>query len=231
MPTVLITGANRGIGLELSYQYLTLGFNVISTCRLVNNASQLQTLKQRFQNTLQILALDLLSEDSIKNFQKLIHNLPIDIFISNAGVYGPRNVSLGNITSKDWINVLTINTVSPLLLTQQILENIKLGQEKKIIFISSKVGSIKENTGGGVYAYRSSKTALNQVVKSLSIDLESDKIGAFSIHPGWVKTDMGGPNATIDTKTSVAGMIRVISNLTFKDTGSFFNYDGEVIAW
>ena len=143
----------------------------------------------------------------------------------------PKNIEFGNFDAKEWLDVFNINTIAPLLITQKILKNLRLGKDKKLVFISSKVGSIEDNTGGGMYIYRTSKTALNQIIKSLSIDFKDENFITVALHPGWVQTNMGGPNALIDTKTSVKGLIEVIDNLTPKNSGKFYNYDGSPIPW
>ena len=117
------------------------------------------------------------------------------------------------------------------MLTQLLIENFRSGSERKLVYVTSKMGSIDDNTGGGSYIYRSSKTALNQVVKSLANDLAEEGFTAVVIHPGWVQTDMGGPNALIDTATSVSGMIGVIDGLKTGDSGQFYNYNGTLIPW
>ena len=156
---------------------------------------------------------------------------PIDVFINNAGVYGPRDSVFGKVDEAEWLSVLRINALAPLFLTQLLIENFRRGELKKLLYITSKMGSIEDNRGGGSYVYRSSKAALNAVVKSISVDLEPEKMAVAVLHPGWVRTDMGGPNGLIDTKTSVGGMVQVIRNLNLESSGVFFNYDGNVIPW
>ena len=228
--SILITGTNRGIGLEFVKHYLKNNEKVIATCRNTNNANDLLELKNTTSN-LSLVELDVSNPNSINEFASKIIDQPIDTFINNAGVFGPRNNEFGNFNAKEWLDVFNINTIAPLLITQKILKNLRLGKNKKLIFISSKVGSIEENTGGGMYIYRSSKTALNQVIKSLSIDFKNENFIAAALHPGWVQTDMGGPNALIDTKTSIKGMADVIDNLVLKNSGRFYNYDGSLIPW
>ena len=121
--------------------------------------------------------------------------------------------------------------IAPLTVTQSIIENIKKGSDKKIYFLSSQLGSIEDNTSGGMYIYRSSKTALNQVVKSLSVDLKPMGITVISLHPGWVKTDMGGPNAPVSIDESIKGMMKVIDTTDIRNTGTFLNYDGKRLPW
>lgn len=228
--TILITGTNRGIGLEFVKHYLKNNENVIATYRNKNSAKDLLELKNTTSN-LSLVELDVSNPNSINEFALKITNQPIDTFINNAGVFGPRNNEFGNFNAKEWLDVFNINTIAPLLIIQKILKNLRLGKDKKLVFISSKVGSIKENTGGGMYIYRSSKTALNQVIKSLSIDFKGENFIAAALHPGWVQTDMGGSNALIDTKTSVKGMTEVINSLDMKNSGKFYNYDGSSISW
>ena len=228
--SILITGTNRGIGLEFVKHYLKHNEKVIATYRNKNNAKELLELKKT-TNNLSLVELDVSNPNSINEFSSTITDQPIDIFINNAGVFGPRNNEFGNYNAKEWIEVFNINTIAPLLIMQKILKNLRLGKNKKLIFISSKVGSIEENTGGSMYIYRSSKTALNQVIKSLSIDFKNENFITVALHPGWVKTDMGGPNALIDTKTSIKGMAEVIDSLVLKNSGRFYNYDGSSIPW
>ena len=228
--SILITGTNRGIGLEFVKHYLKNNEKVIATCRNRTSAKDLLELKNTTSN-LSLLELDVSKPNSIDEFTSKIANQPIDTFINNAGVFGPKNIEFGNFNAKEWLDVFNINTIAPLLITQKILKNLRLGKDKKLVFISSKVGSIEDNTEGGMYIYRTSKTALNQVIKSLSIDLKEENFIVVALHPGWVQTDMGGPNALIDTKTSVKGMTETIDNLTSKNSGKFYNYDGSAIPW
>ena len=228
--SILITGTNRGIGLEFVKHYLKNNEKVIATCRNKNSAKDLLELENTTSN-LSLLELDVSKPNSIDEFTSKIADQPIDTFINNAGVFGPRNIEFGNFNAKEWLDVFNINTIAPLIITQKILKNLRLGKDKKLVFISSKVGSIEDNTEGGMYIYRTSKTALNQVIKSLSIDFKDENFITVALHPGWVQTNMGGPNALIDTKTSVKGMIKVIDNLTPKNTGKFYNYDGSSIPW
>ncbi len=231
MKNVFITGANKGLGLEFVRQYLENGRKVLATCRDLKAAFELVNLKKKYDGRLEIMDLDLFSDESINKLSEILSDTPIDLFVNNAGIMGVRNLKLGEVSAGSWGEVFRVNTIAPVLLVQNLLENICLGQERKMIFISSRVGSIQENTGGAMYAYRSSKTALNQVVKSLSIDLFDRGVSSVALHPGWVLTDMGGPNALIDVKTSVTGMISVINSISNSDSGKFFNYDGSIIKW
>ncbi len=230
MTTILITGTNRGIGLEFTRQFLARGARVIATCRNIEAASELKQL-QSSHDGLEIRQLDVASTESMQDFVKQLADTPIDIFINNAGVYGPSNVKFGEVDAQMWADVLQVNSIAPLILSQLLMPNLRLGKDKKMLYLTSKMGSIGDNSGGGSYIYRSSKTALNSVIKSLAIDLAAEGFNAAVLHPGWVLTDMGGPNALIDTKTSVTGMLKVVDELDSESSGSFFNYDGSIIAW
>lgn len=225
MSLILITGANRGIGLEFTRQYLSRGERVIACCRNPDQASELQSL---VCPELDIISLDVSDEAAIASLPGQLGGRKIAVFINNAGVYGSKQ-SLDQIDSSEWVEVFRVNTMAPLLLTRVLLPHMDEGA--KLAFLSSKMGSITDNTSGSTYVYRSSKTALNQVVRSLSHDLDGLGMRVVALHPGWVKTDMGGPNALIDAETSVIGLISVIDKLDESTSGHFFNYDGTEIPW
>ena len=231
MANALITGTNKGLGLGLTKTLLHKGYKVFATCRNIVKAKELEELRKRFPDKLIILQVDVVEPNAGKNISNSLNGEPIDLFVNNAGVIGPGTQRFGGVTSTDWLEVLKVNLVAPLLISQSLIKNVDEGLEKKIFFLSSKVGSIADNTGGGMYIYRSSKTALNQVVKSLSIDLLSRRISVIALHPGWVRTDMGGPNALISIEESVNGMASVIAKKNLEDSGKFFNYDGKEIPW
>ncbi|MDH3474704.1 MAG: SDR family oxidoreductase, partial [Rhodospirillales bacterium] len=157
-------------------------------------------------------------------------DLAVDLLINNAGVYGPRD-DTKKVAFDRWGEVFEVNTIAPLRVAQRFLEQVARSERKLIVNISSRMGSIGDNTGGGEYIYRSSKAALNMVVKSLSVDLAGRGVTVVAFHPGWVQTDMGGPSAVITPEESVAGMRAVIEGLTPADTGRFLNYDGSEIPW
>ena len=246
MKTILVTGTNKGIGLEFARQYLNDGFKVIATCRNLSKLDGLDRLVNSFPDRISIYQMELLDEKSIESFSSKIKDIPIDIFINNAGLtFGySRNAKLSNtgislnklntfgyIKSENWLPIFKANCIAPLLLTQLLYRNFLLGNQKKIVFISSKPASITENTGGSMYMSRSSRSALNQVIKSLSVDLIKEGISVASISPGWVKTDSGGINALIDVHTSVTGIKKIINELTLENTGNFWDYNGEFIPW
>ena len=229
MKTLVITGANRGIGLELVKQYLQEGWQVIAGCRAPESAPDLNALNET--GSLMVMPLDVANATSRESFCRAIGGMPVHLFINNAGVYGPKHSALGNIDESVWMDVLRVNSVAPLKMVELLQQNLVAAGNATIAVLSSKMGSMGDNGSGGSYIYRSSKAAINAVVKSLSVDLADDKIKVVALHPGWVQTDMGGPNALINVQTSVSGLKRVINNLTDQQSGSFMSYDGTLIPW
>jgi NAD(P)-dependent dehydrogenase (short-subunit alcohol dehydrogenase family) len=231
MPTVLITGANRGLGLEFCRQYAEKGWDVIACCRNPVQAGELNELSQRYA-FIQIEALDVAQFDEIDNLSTKLSDSCIDVLINNAGIYGDQsNHRFGQLDYQAWLNNLIVNAQAPIKMAEAFLPQIKLGSKKLIVNISSLMGSVSDNDSGGSILYRSSKAALNASMKSLSIDLRSQGVGVLIFHPGWVKTDMGGANALIDAKTSVGGMCAVIDNFTLVQSGAFIKYDGKPMPW
>ena len=229
-PTILITGANRGIGLQLTEQFAQDGWQVLACCRNPTDTSQLQALIDR-DLPIELHALDVTNYEQMATLADQLGNRPIDILLSNAGIYGPKGGSFGEVDAEKWRQVLEVNTIAPLMLVQAFVGQVAASQQKLVAIISSKVGSIADNSSGGSYMYRSSKTAVNQVVKSLSIDLASRDITVMSLHPGWVKTDMGGPNAEISTDESVSGLTSILQSAKLAQSGQFIEFDGCSIPW
>lgn len=227
---LLITGANRGIGLALTKAFLAAGWQVYATCRDIKNAKALKQLQSATGN-LTLLELDVTDHQAITALSQDLADVSLDLLINNAGYYGPKGYGFGNTDVDEWRKVFEINTIAPLKIAEAFYPQLKANQPGIIACLSSKVGSMAENTSGGGYIYRSSKAALNSVVKSLSNDLLPEGIIAVALHPGWVQTEMGGPNALIDTETSATGLKTVIDNLTEAQSGGFYNYDGSVIPW
>ncbi len=226
MPTVLITGANRGIGLELCRQYAISDWRVIATCRNPINVGALAKLTGQID----VYSLDVNNKSQLLTLADELSNISLDVLINNAGIYGTRYKGLENFDLKNWLKVFETNTIAPLNVAKAFLSNECL-LTGKIVTLTSKMGSIKDNTSGDAYVYRSSKAALNSVMKSLAIELSPISIPVTVLHPGWVQTDMGGENAAISVKESVSGLRRVISDLGMHNSGKFFNYDGKEIPW
>lgn len=230
MDTILITGCNRGIGLEFVKQYAQDDWRVYATCRQPDSAQELQSLSKRYPS-ISVHALNVDVEKEILALSEELSDIKIDVLLNNAGIYAAGGKQFGEVDKAIWLKAIEVNTIAPLLMAQAFIDHVLRGNQKIVATVSSKVGSIDDNTSGGGYAYRSSKSAVNQVMKSLSIDLKPKGIKTVSLHPGWVKTDMGGPNALIDTEESVAGMRNVISHLTPEQSGQFINYNGTPIPW
>ena len=221
MPTVLITGASRGIGREFAKQFAADGWRVIATCR---NPDQ-------YDGDGEVHALDVTDATSVAALGQALAGEAIDLLINNAGMYGPRSLPFDELDYDAWEQVMRTNLMGPMRVTAALAGPVMASKHKKMVFISSKVGSIADNSSGGSYIYRSSKTALNMAVKSLSLDLSGKGVITLLLHPGWVQTDMGGASAPIDAVTSVTGMRAVIDRAGAANSGRFFNYDGNELPW
>lgn len=220
----LVTGANRGLGLEFVRQLATRGENVIATARNPEGATALNALDVRVE------ALDVGDPDSVAAFAARLGDRPIAVLINNAG-YGVRSVPLEELDVEALDVFFQINTLGPLRVTRALLPNLRAGSKRRIAHVTSKMGSITDNGSGGAYGYRASKAALNAINKSLSIDLAPEGFTSVVLHPGWVQTDMGGPSAAIGVEESVRGMLSVVDGLGADHNGRFFNYDGSELPW
>ena len=230
MPTVLITGANRGLGLEFARQYLADGWQVYATCRDPASASELRQLAEDSGERLRILAMDVTDARSVKAAAELAGE-PIDLLLNNAGVGGARNQTIGSIDYEAWAKVLDVNTMGPLRVSEAFVDHVARSERKLIVTLTSGMGSIADNTSGGSIAYRSSKAAVNMVMRSLAIDLGPRGITCVVVNPGWVRTDMGGPHASLTPAESVMRLRRLIDTLGPAHSGKFFNHDGREYAW
>ncbi|MDO9424910.1 MAG: SDR family oxidoreductase [Methylobacter sp.] len=231
MATVLITGANRGLGLEFCRQYAAEGWNVIACSRNPDDAFDLNNLASRHP-IIQLEQLDVSEFEQIDALSRKLSDCCIDVLINNAGVYGDKKSGgFGRLDYQAWTNSLLINTQAPIKMAEAFLEQIKRSDKKLIVNISSLMGSIADNTGGGSILYRSSKAALNAAMKSLAIGLKDQSVGVLTFHPGWVKTDMGGPNGLINAEESISGMRALIESFSLDQSGSFVKYDGTPLPW
>jgi len=227
MPTVLITGSNRGLGLEFARQYAAAGWKVLATCREPQNAAELNAVA----GEIQVLPLDVSDFLAIDTVSRILSAEKIDLLLNNAGLNGSSAIAFGETDYEDWSEVFRVNTQAPLKMAECFVEQVANSDKKLIVSLSSRLGSIGENDEGEQYTYRSTKAALNAVNKSMSVDLAERGITAVVLHPGWARTDMGGPDAAVDPVDSVTGMRAVIDNLTSADGGSNFSYDGSSIDW
>ena len=219
MPHVLITGANRGLGLEFARQYKEVGWDVVATAR--QSSPELEALGVRVE------ALDMQDLDAVERFGDRLERL--DLLIANAGTYGPREVTSAD-EAREWAETFVTNTIAPFLLAQSVLPLVEASRGK-LIAVSTKMGSIEDNNSGGFIAYRSSKAALNAAWRSLAIEARGRGVAAAVLHPGWVQTRMGGASAPLEPEESVTGMRRVIDGLGLEQSGGFFSYDGTTVPW
>ena len=225
MSNILIIGANRGLGLEFAKQYSELGHYVFATTRNKSKSDQLVAIT----NTT-VLELDLNKDKSIDSFIDEMSSIKIDILIHNSGIFRDEQLS-EDLEIDAWMNEMRINAITPIIVARKLKQNVLEGKDKKIIFISSQMGSIDDNYSGRFYFYRSSKSALNYAAKSLAIDWKDKNISVLMLHPGWVKTDMGGESAKLEIPDSIQRMIQVISDLNLETSGSFVNYEGNKLEW
>ncbi len=203
-------------------------YEVIATCRNLNSSDDLSNFA-KINSSVQLLQLDVSNTNDIQELANQLKNTPIDILINNAGIYRSGNFS--SVNKDSWIESFITNTIGPYEVIENFLPNLMQGHEKKVVSVTSKMGSIDDNTSGGSYIYRSSKTALNSMMRSLTHDLKSHNVATMTLHPGWVRTDMGGPGGWIDVIQSVSGMIQQIENLSIQNTGQYIDYAGKLIKW
>ncbi|ESZ85490.1 MAG: short-chain dehydrogenase [Blastomonas sp. CACIA14H2] len=220
MPTVLITGANRGLGLEFARQYAADGWTVVATARNPQAAEALAATGA------EIHAYDALDPQALEGLQAAIGDRAIDVLIANAGILGPQQFD-----REKWSETFLANVIAPTELALRLKPNVLASDQRKMVALSSILGSIAANDSGGILAYRSSKAALNAAWRSLAIDWKDSGLTLAMIHPGWVQTDMGGPGAQIDPSTSIGGYRKVIARLSVADSGAFLDYQGNRLDW
>lgn len=228
MATVLITGAARGIGFELARQYRENGDHVLATCRSPERANR---LAEYADERLTIHAMDVADLESVRSAAAAIGNMPIDILINNAGVWGGlERELLENMDYDNWFYEISVMTMGPFRVVQSFLPNVLAGKEKKIIFISSQTSAHAYDHVAG-YAYSSAKAGANRVATMLAQDLRDRGVSVAPLHPGWVRTEMAGPVADIEPQESAAGIRRVIAAMTLADSGKFLKWDGGIHPW
>lgn len=234
--TALITGAARGLGLEFARQYLADGWRVLACVRRPGEA---QSLAAEFADgaRLEVLPLDVRQAESVSALATRVQQRPIDLLLNVAGTMGLDGQSgyvgmgFGHTDYSDWEDVLRTNVFGPMRLAESLVEQIAASRERKIVNLTSVLGSIGRNEIGGLYAYRSSKAALNALTRSMAIDLRPRGITVIALHPGWVRTDMGGVEAALDPADSVRGMRSVIARAGPDGSGRFFAHDGSELPW
>lgn len=234
--TVLITGANRGLGLEHSRQFAERDWRVLACARNPESATELRVLQQAYPARVQILPLDVTSEGSVKELVRELNGTPIDILLNNAGTYGPLPApegmvyqSLASMDYSIWREMLEINLLAPFRLTVALAANVRAGQRRTVVMMTSDLGSISNNTLGGSHAYRTSKAGLNMLTKGIAIEWRD--LIVISMAPGWCQTDLGGSSAPIDPVDSVRAQQLVFDKLTAEHSGSCLDRFGEDVAW
>ncbi len=224
MTTILVTGANRGIGLEFVRQYAADGNRVIACCRKPAKAKELSALDVR------VMELDIGDAQSASRLAQALAGEAIDILINNAGFFGPEKQSASECDYDGFAYTFRTNSIGPLIVSQALKSNLLAGRDKKLVVLTSILGSIAGH-GGGWLAYRASKAALNSIARGLAHGWAGDGIQVAILHPGWVKTDMGGAGAQIMPRDSVLGLRARIAELNAQNSGRYLDYEGEEIAW
>jgi NAD(P)-dependent dehydrogenase (short-subunit alcohol dehydrogenase family) len=229
--SVLVTGANRGLGLEFVRQYAQAGWKTYAGCRSPKSAKELKALQDQHADLITVLELDVTDAASVRTAAEKLRDEPIDLLLNNAGVGSPPAQKIGNLDYAAWSRVLDANVLGPARMIEAFVENVAKGRDKRIVTVTSRMGSIADNSSGGSYAYRSSKAGVNAVMKSFSIDLAPRGITCVVVHPGWVRTDMGGAGGKLAPAESVKALRSLIAGLKPADAGKFFNVDGRELPW
>lgn len=232
MPSILITGSNRGLGLEWARQYALDGWRVYATCRHPAEAAELNKLAGQYPH-LSIHRLDVTRQDEIQGLAADLSNESLDILLNNAGIYLEKyeDMAGAGLSYDDWLYTLLVNTLGPMRVTEAFTPHVARSERRLVLAITSHMGSIAEISSPGSYYYRSSKAALNASMKGLSLELRAQGIGVLLLHPGWVQTRMGGPGAQITVSQSVTGMRALAERFKPGDNGRFFRYNGTEIPW
>lgn len=232
MTRILITGSNRGLGLEWVRQYAALGWRVAATCRNPEQATDLQRLAREHDN-ITLHALDITRPEHVRDLAQALTGATVDILVNNAGVYNERwgRDKLGAIDYDAWLQTFAVNTLGAMRVTEALRDNLARGDKRLVVAITSHMGSITDISAPNDYAYRSSKAALNAAFKGLSLDLQPHGIGVLLLHPGWVRTRMGGNDAPLSVEESVRNMRALMDRFTLSDSGRFYRHDGTQIPW
>lgn len=230
MAEVLITGANRGIGLALVRSLAMRGDRILATCREPDEAVDLKALGASPGFAVEVIAMDVADPLSIDDARDLVGDRRLDILVNNAGVLGPARQSTLDMDFEGWLHAFEINTIAPLRVVQAFLPNLRRSDAARILTVSSRMGSLAYNRSDRI-AYRSSKSAVNKVMQGLATDLRGEGIAVSVVHPGWVATDMGGNSADLSPDVSAAGIVRVLDKMRAVDSPRFYNYDGSELPW
>lgn len=231
MPSVLVTGANRGLGLEWVRQYAALEWRVHATCRHPAEASKLAEVVRQYPGV-SLHRLDITDPRDIRALRWQLEDEPLDVLVNNAGIYLDKGAPMiGNLHFDDWLLTLETNTLGPLRVTEALVDNLARGKRRLVVMLSSHMGSISDIQDDDSFYYRSSKAALNAAAQGLAVALQQRRIGILLFHPGHVLTRMGGEGATLTTTQSVAAMRRLVDGFEMSRSGRFYNYDGSPLPW
>jgi NAD(P)-dependent dehydrogenase (short-subunit alcohol dehydrogenase family) len=222
MPTILITGASRGLGLEFARQYAAAGWRVLATVRDPLSGRAVSDAGA------EVYVADVTDPASVQRLKGALAGVELDIVLNNAGIYG-ENQSFGAVDADGFMKVMRTNALAPLKVAEAFAD--QLAGRKIIATVSSLMGSIAENSSGNFYAYRASKAAVNMIMKTLALDLAARGVTAIALSPGWVQTDMGGANAPLTPPEAIAGMRAVLDKVSLNDSGKFFHFDGRELPW
>ena len=236
MERILITGANRGIGLEMVCQYLQRDdAQVFATCRNPQSAVALNQLVEANGDHAQVIQLDVADQASIDASVQAVSAQVngLDVLINNAGINPgtDRERTFGKLDAEAMLHVLHVNSVAPIMVAQAYAGLLRAGNNSRLVNVSSGAGSLERQANGCGYTYNASKSALNMFTRCLAGTFASDNITVITLNPGWVKTDMGGPNANLEPEQSISGITKLVDGLTMADNGQFFNWDGERLPW
>jgi NAD(P)-dependent dehydrogenase (short-subunit alcohol dehydrogenase family) len=231
MSSVLVTGANRGLGLEFVRQYAQDAWTVYAATRDPGSAGKLQQVAKAHPDLVKVLRLDVTDAQSVKRAAAEISDVAIDVLINNAGIFGGPKQRVGKMDYDAWAEILNVNTMGPMRVIEAFVEHVARSERKVIVSMTSGLGSLADNTSGGYIAYRTSKAALNMLAKSAAVELAPRGITSVVVNPGWVQTDMGGPSATMTVEASISALRRVIAKLDIQQSGKFFHHNGSEYAW
>jgi NAD(P)-dependent dehydrogenase (short-subunit alcohol dehydrogenase family) len=238
MPTALVTGSNRGIGIELVRQLAEQGWTVIATCRNPHSAEKLRELAAESQGRIEILPLDAADHGSIRSIVATLNGRPIDLLMCNAGIAGPKpplttgkeGERIQDYHDDTWFEVLRTNLLGPVRIAGYLAGNVAASERKLMGFVTSRMANIEENSNGAFYMYRASKAALNTAIKNLSLELGKSGVICVGLHPGWVRTDFA-PTGPVEPSASASGLLQVMLGASRADNGHFITYTGERVAW
>ena len=230
MGTVMITGVNRGIGLELLRQYANEQWTVIGTCRKLDRAAEARALADEHEGV-RLHELEVTDEAAVAALAEQLQGTAIDVLILNAGMMSEASKDLGALEADDFRRVLDVNVVAQAMCLQAFVPHVAASERRIIVGMGSFLGSMGCNDDGGLYSYRASKAGLHAIIASAAHDLRERGVTAIVMHPGWVQTDMGGENATVSTEESARGIRTVIAGLTPADSGRLLTYAGEELPW